>query len=329
MPLLSEVPKEYDPTHLLLIGDTKMGKSTYAAQCARDGFHLLYVDSDNGISALRNALGTDEAAMKRIQYIRTNSPCDFLTEFFDSPVFRWNLTQDKKFSSGLAKPTDEMVEIIPSRMPRGIILVNDSWTSTALDAMEIGAENKKVELEAMGEKSQNVYGDAGMRLTLLLTVIQHSKFNCIVLAHGTFYERMEKPTGVIGEVKQKDMILKEVLKVPLSSSRVHGYNMGKHFTDIGWLDLNRMNERQLDFTVEFQRIGGGRPNKKGPIGQMSFKNLFGEPLEMQFSEDWIRHMTTEQWLAANKTAAQSAGGAAGSLSQTPAKPVVSAMMVKK
>src|SRR5882757_4538342 len=101
MPPLDKVPATNDPTHLLLIGDTKMGKSTYAAQCAIDGFKLIYVDSDNGISALRYEINrVKPAAMSNVMYFRTDHPAEFLKLFMDSGIFRWNLTQDRMFSSG-------------------------------------------------------------------------------------------------------------------------------------------------------------------------------------------------------------------------------------
>ena len=334
MPQLDQVPTEHNPTHLLLIGDTKMGKSTYAAQCALDGFKIIYIDSDNGLSAMMYEINrVNPAAMKNVMYYRTDHPAEFLKLFMESGIFRWNLTQDKMFSSGTAKPDDNMVEIIPSRIPRGILMVNDSWTSTALDAMEIGASNKKTELESMSESNlgEQVYGDAGMRLKLICAVIQQCKFNVLVLAHPTVYEIWEKPKGqAVEATKRKNMILLDTIRIPLSSSRPNGYEMGKYFTDIGWLEVDHANRRQLNFKIEYKRVGGGRPNKIGVLDDMQFKSLFGDPIDVEFSADWIREMTAEEWKLANgqKTAAPAGVTASGALVSTPAKPNLNMLMKK-
>lgn len=334
MPPLDKVPESHDPTHLMLVADTKMGKSTYAAECVLDGFTVIYVDSDNGISALRHRLkqaGKPEA-MSRVMYFRTDHPCQFLDELLTKGIFRWNQTQDCTFSSGMAKPDDLMVEIIPSRIPRELIIVNDSWTSTALDAMEIGAADKKTTLETMADSNdaQGVYGKAGMKLTLLCAVIQHCRFNFINLAHPTVYEIYEKPIGRIADTKQKDMKLLDSIKVPLSCSRPHGNQMGKYFTDIGWIEVNRADVRELDFEVRYKRIGGGRPNRRDALDKMSFKALFGAPTAVSFDPFWIREYTATEWKAQQKPVATPAGvTAAGTIPSTPAKPTVESMMMKR
>lgn len=337
MPTLDEIPEEENsPTHLLLIADTKMGKTTYAIQAAIDGYYVLYIDSDNGKSALDWLLRDKPEVKKRIMYFRTNKPCKFQDKLLHERVFRWNLTRDDEFSSGLAAPDDKMVEIIPTRIPKGLIVVNDSWTSTALDAMELGAAANKTTLEQMkqGNDSQGVYGAAGLKLTLLCAIYQQCKFNLIVLAHPTVFEIYQKPVSPAGsgtklvEIKQKDMILVDVVKVPLSSSRPHGYSMGKYFTDIGWIELDRMGNRMLDFQIEYKRIGGGRPNRIGNITDMSFRKLFGEPTEVSFDSSWIRHYTTTQWKEAN----QSLAAAPAQSNVLPVNPVASPMaslMAKK
>lgn len=331
---MDDLPQEANPTHLLLIADTKMGKSTYAAQCAIDGFHLLYIDSDNGVSALDHALKDNVEARRRVVTIRTEKPATFLTELMTRGIFRWNRTQDKVFSSGMAADSDKMVEIVPALIPPGVIVVDDSWTSTALEAMEAGANSNSTDLLRMASdnRAQQVYGEAGTRLTVICAIIQKSKFNSIVLAHPCTYEKYEKPKGRQGDTKQKDMILVDTVTVPLSSSKPHGESMGKYFTDIGWIELTRANQRILNFELEYKRIGGGRPNKKGPISEMSFKSLFGDPIPgTEFSENWIRMMTAGEWKEANKNSGASKPTGVnpdGKVTSSPVKSSVNALMKK-
>lgn len=336
MQTLDQIPAQWDPTHLLLLGDTKMGKSTYVAQAALDGHTILYVDSDNGISALRRLLGNNVEAMRRVIYIPTKNPCGFLDGLLTESVFRWNIGEDKKFSSGTARKESLMLEMRPVRMPKSLILCADSWTSVALDAMEAGADSNKVSLEEMGNSQMAVYGDANIKLTLLLAVIQHVKFNVIILGHGTFYERMEKPLGK-QNYKMKDMILKETIKIPLSSSRPHGFTMGKYFTDIGWLELDRADRRILDYTPQFGRIGGGTINRKGGVEELSFNRTFGrgvKPDPIELDSSWIKFQSTEEWIAENKTSTtptptKPAGTSSGVLPSKPASTGIAELMKKK
>jgi len=332
MTALDDIPVEDNPTHFLYIADTKNGKTTYAAQCAMEGHHLLYIDSDNGLSAVQWHLRNSPKARERVRLFRTQRPALFQDKLLTEGIFRWNITRDNEFASGLASPTDKMVEIIPSRIPKGLIIVNDSWTTTSIDAMELGATANRTTLEDMkiNGASQAVYGSANIKLNLLLAVYQQCKFNLLVLAHPTVYEIYEKPKGRIADTKQKDMILLDSIKVPLSCSRPHGYTMGKWFTDIGWGDVDRMGNRLLDFELEYKRVGGGRPNTKGPVVDMSWTKLFGPPIPVTFDERWIRYYTVEEWKAKQTPAAKPAGVAAsGLMKATPAKPTISSMTVKK
>lgn len=316
MTMLSDIPAELDPTHLLMIGQTKMGKSTYAADAVLAGWPMIYIDSDNGISALRRSLKENKEAMGRVMYIGTEKPCEFIEGFLNNIVFRWNLTQDREYSSGTGKAGDNILEVRPGKMPSQMIMSVDSWSAVALDAMEIGAENKKTTLESMSgdNKMSQVYGDAGLRLTTLLAILQRVKFHTIVQAHPQFYERLERPAGSqkAEEIKQKDMIVKETTEIPLSCSKPHGFQMGKFFTDIGWLELNRMDERMLSFKVKKDRISGGTLNREGKIGEMGFAKTFqpNPPKEIDFSS-WSRYLTHEEFIAEREAAKESKSGPAG------------------
>lgn len=339
MTQLSDIPPSQDPTHLLLIGLTKMGKSTYCAQAVLDGWPMLYIDSDNGLSALRNALAGNVEAQRRVYYFGTENPASFIESMLTAKgVFRWNITQDKEFQSFGSKPSDRVAEIRPTLIPSQLILTVDSWSAAALDAMEIGAANKRTELEKMvaDNKAQGVYNDAGWRLTLLLAVLQKVSFHTIIQAHPAYYERLEKPANMkAADIKQGDMIVKDTIEIPLSCSKPHGFTMGKYFTDIGWLELNRMDERIIDFTARYGRISGGVVNRKGSIENLPFSKTFGLPVEPYDPDNqtWIRYLTAEEFTAEQEAAKSSkpkpAGvSASGVIQQKPAAPMM-ASLVKK
>jgi hypothetical protein len=277
MTTLDKVPIEHSPVHLLLIARTKFGKSSYAARAAEAGYRLLYIDSDNGISALRNVLSNNIEAMKRVNYIHTERQFVLLRSLLNSSTLnpmRWVLTRDTEFvRMGDYNESDIVVEINIDKAPRTLILDIDSWTSLAADAMELGAAAKKTDVIEMGDK-QGVYGEANTRLTWVANKLQAIHCNCIVQAHDTVYEMYEKPTGYTqGQLKQKDMILRDVVQIPVSSSRPHGYSLGKQFNFIGWLDINHLGELFIDFTRSSNRVGGGPPNKRVKVNELYFERL--------------------------------------------------------
>ena len=68
MPHIDELSPGSDPVHLLLIGDSKTGKSSYVADAILAGFNVVYFDSDNGLSALKFRLGSNAEARNRLHY---------------------------------------------------------------------------------------------------------------------------------------------------------------------------------------------------------------------------------------------------------------------
>lgn len=338
MTTLDQVPETQNYRHMLLIGNSKTGKSTFAAQAALDGYLVFYVDADNGISALKHTLRDSPEAQRRVIYCRTDSAYGFMYGLLTNGVFRWNMTQDKEFSSGMAADTDHVIQVIPIRFPKSMILTGDSWSSIALDAMGVGADRMKMSLEELSGNPmmQQVYGDASMKLTLLCAVLQHAKFHCIIQAHATVYEVYEKPKGSQEGVKQKHMRLLDIIKVPLSSSKPHGQVMAKYFNEIGWLEINTKNQVTLDFTQQYARIGGGTAARVDLIENMSFAKLFGPvPPTPEIDESWFWSGTAAEWKekfqakkpASTPTSAppKEAGASTGVIAKKPANPMAAFM----
>lgn len=314
---MNDVPVSHDATHLLIIGNTKTGKSTYSAQAVLDGWPMIYIDADNGLSALRRSLKGNVEAMKRVHYFRTEKPSAFLKALLQNAVFRWNTTQDCEYASFSAKPTDEIADMRPARIPREVILNVDSWTAVSLDAMDIGAENKKTELEKMvaDNKAQGVYQDAGLNLSIVLSVLQQTKFHVIVQAHPGVFEKLEKPAGKrLSDIKQGDMIIKDTIDIPLSCSKPHGHTMGKFFTDIAWLELDRMEDTIISFKRRYGRISGGTLDVEGLVSEYSFSKTFGKPsapYDFENESRWIRYITHAEFAASVQVAKDSQPKPAG------------------
>lgn len=280
MPILSDEGADFAAVHLLLLANTKMGKSRYVANAVKDGFSSIYLDADNGKGTLLEVLGSDKEALSRVLHIPTTRPYLFLRTLVDSKgVMRWNLTRDEPYDRGRVSPTDMIAELNHAMIPRTTILAVDSWTSVSDDALKSSALTYDVDLDTMSEqKSMSVRGQAGTRCNRILSALQKAPYHVIVQGHTAFYERQEKPTGVAKDSKMGDMIIKENVAIPYSASKPHGYSMGKYFNEIGWLTIDRTRKIVLDFQKLADRIGGGRRDSAGdPNTAFSFKNLYGDP----------------------------------------------------
>lgn len=306
MPRLDQVEEEQGVVHLLLIADSKMGKSTYAAEAAIAGFHLIYLDSDNGLSALNAAINKEKDALeikKRVDYFRITHPRLFLQLFLRSsakrPLF-WCPSKNKAVNA----KTPDMAEDEPiwvfnsTAIPASSVLVIDSWTSLSQDALQQLRSDQTAPL--LEGTDQGIYGEAKASVDYFANILQSVPYHVIVQAHPTRYEVYEKPANTSGaDMKQKDMKLVDTYEVPVSTSRVAGLDMGKRFNHIGWLNITPAGTVEIDFTRKPRRVGGGPPNKKARTNELNFLEVVKIskgplPYSVPFNESelpWFQEIT--------------------------------------
>lgn len=279
MPTLDTIPPEVGPVHLLLVAPSKAGKSTYCAEAALDGFELIYVDADNGLSALRYRLKDNKEAMSRVDYHRTTKPDNWLKGVLRSTSLRpfyWRPGVETIWTEKMNLADDDPVQRFDiTKVPKSAVFVIDSWTSLASDALEMFRPGQAAPL--LDGVDQSIYGQAKSICDFLCNIIQGLPFHVIVQAHAGKYEIYEKPVGVLaGQAKQKDMKLIDSIDIPVSSSRQAGFEMGKRFNHIGWLSMNNLGSPTIDFTRKANRVGGGPPNREAKTTDLSFKKLVEE-----------------------------------------------------
>ena len=306
MPRLDQVEEEQGVVHLLHIADSKMGKSTYAAEAAIAGFHLIYLDSDNGLSALNAAINKEKDALeikKRVDYFRITHPRLFLQLFLRSsakrPLF-WCPNKNKAVNA----KTPDMAEDEPiwvfnsTAIPASSVLVIDSWTSLSQDALQQLRSDQTAPL--LEGTDQGIYGEAKASVDYFANILQSVPYHVIVQAHPTRYEVYEKPANTSGaDMKQKDMKLVDTYEVPVSTSRVAGLDMGKRFNHIGWLNITPTGTVEIDFTRKPRRVGGGPPNKKARTNELNFLEVVKIskgplPYSVPFNESelpWFQEIT--------------------------------------
>lgn len=293
--------------HLLLIADSKAGKSTYAAEAAIAGFHLIYLDSDNGLSALLATINKEKNAeeiKRRVDYFKITHPRMFLQLFLRSsptkPLF-WAPNKNKAVNVKSPDMDDsEPIWVFNAKaIPASSVLVLDSWTSLSQDALQqLRAEQSAPLLEGT---DQQVYGEAKAAVDYFANIMQSLPYHLIVQAHPTRYEVYEKPANTTGaDLKQRDMKLIDTYEIPVSTSRVSGLDMGKRFNHIGWLNVTPTGTVEIDFTRKPKRVGGGPPNRKARTNELNFLEvvkLSGGPLpySVPFVEEpnlpWFKEVT--------------------------------------
>lgn len=273
---------------LMILGDPKAGKTEYALKAAEAGFNVLYLDGD---VAAQTLTAVSPAARSRIFYMdvgdRLDSGIDprmiqIVADFFTSSKFLWNDTKQAVYSRmkddhdpETGACLDEIWEIRPARFDNRWVLVLDSWTTLSYSAMLAKGLDMGVDLGDIEKADMNLYAGAGNRLTNMLATIQKAKCHFIVIGHPAQFEKTKSPDNQrAGEIKAKDRIVEWTKMVPKSSSNPHGLTMGKYFSDIGWIDVDKFGKRKLDFDTTNQRVSGGHMTGKGdPRGEYSFANV--------------------------------------------------------
>lgn len=287
MPRGDNIPPSMSLLKALILGDPKAGKSDWALKAAQAGFNVLYLDGDVGIQTIAEQT---QAAKSRIYYMDVAD--DMLGDSFDpkmiahisdfmtSTTMLWNDTHQRPYSAKSdANPegsADEIWEIKPARLDHTWVVVMDSWTTLSYSAMLAKAQDMGVEIADMEKIDRAIYSGVGNRLTNMLATIQKMPCHVVVIGHPAEYAKTRNPDKeILKGVKELDKITEWTRMIPKSSSNPHGLTMGKFFSDIGWIDVDKWGKRKLSFKLTNERVSGGHLD--GPPGDPreshSFANL--------------------------------------------------------
>jgi hypothetical protein len=280
---MDQAPNENRLAKLLLLGDGKIGKTTFAGMAAAAGFNVLYIDGDVGAQSLA---ALPAKAQQRIYLLPVgdtilggNRDSNFITlmqEFTTNIRFKWNDTKRRVATlSDIKANTDDIWEITPGLMDSNTILVLDSWTSLAESIMLQAAVANGVDLSnATTSEMRPVYQSGGLKATSMLQVIRAMPCHVIVIGHPDEYQHKVAPEGKkVKDIKENDMLVDWTKMVPKSVSRPHGLQMAKYFTDVAWMEATRMGERTLNFKLRASHISGGHFDDVKSLSDYSFENL--------------------------------------------------------
>jgi hypothetical protein len=271
----------------LILGDAKAGKTEWALKAAEAGFNVLYFDGDVAGQTMQ---AVAPAAQERIFYMDCADRLsggleprmiELASEFFTTTRLLWNDTHQKIYSPAKdsknedGNATDEIWEIRPSRLDHNWVFVLDSWTTLSYSAMVAKAIDSGIDLGDIEKAERSLYQGTGNRLTNMLATIQKMQCHVVVIGHPRQYEKRKSPEGVaVRNAKENDQIIEWTKMVPVSSSNPHALTMGKYFSDIGWIDVDKFGKRKLNFDITNERISGGHLQGKGdPRADFNFAGV--------------------------------------------------------
>lgn len=268
MPLLTQTPQDKNLVKLAIIGDGKIGKTHYAAQAAEAGFNLLYLDGDVGLQTLSSM---SQEAKARTYYMnladrvgqgsREPSFSRAIRAFCSQIDFVWNETEHRVANIPDRKNPDVALSWLkPGLLNSDTVLVLDSWTALSESLMLDGAENAGVDMEDSATSDmRGIYGAGTKMANNILQTIRSLPCHVIVICHPDEYTHTIKPANKkIKEIREGDLKVGYSKMIPKSTSRPHGLQMSKYFTDVAWFEMSPVgNERRLNFKVDPNRISGG------------------------------------------------------------------------
>jgi hypothetical protein len=283
MPRMDQAPNNNRLIKLLLLGDGKIGKTTYAGLAAEKGFNVLYIDGDVGAQSL----GTlPKKAQERIYLLpvgdtilggaRDSNFIELMQEFTTNIRFLWNDSLGRIARLADKKDgTSELWEITPSKMDSNCVLVLDSWTGLVESIMMKAARANGVDIsDATTSEMRPVYQSGALMATAMLQVIRALPCHCIVIGHPDEYQHKVAPEGKkVKDISEKDYVVDWTRMVPKSTSRPHGLTMAKYFTDVAWMEASRMGERMLNFKLRHTHVSGGHFDDSKPMAEYSFDAL--------------------------------------------------------
>ncbi len=313
----AEAAKPTSLLRLLLIGDTKAGKTRYAIQAVKAGYYVVLVDGDVALPTI-NAMAADGALtqeeMSRIVYLGVHDYqddkgnyvtnfADFWKDFSTDRRFVWNDTLGQKFSSARYEPNHRVWEIMPSKFDGKVVLIFDSWSAYVQSVMQWKADSISEDLAEIEKIGRDVYAGVGNKLTQSIVLLTALRCHVIVIAHPDEYVKMSNPKGVSQGQKEKNAVIEWTKMVPKSSSRPHALTMGKAFSDIAWIDVTASRKRMIDFTPTDSRVVGGSYNDKAevesrPIGDV-IKKIGGNPIGADM-DSWLVQHGPGEYQPANK-----------------------------
>lgn len=325
MPIAAEMTNDLQQVKMLVIGNSKVGKTHYAMTAARQGFKVLYIDGDSSRPTIASF---DQESLKRTFYLPFNDAIGngmyvprfaLLLRKFLSGKLEWNDTK-RRSAIPAEDAGDDVWEILAPNLDTDWVVVIDSWSSVAYSIMSVIALNAGVDLGDMEKAGRSVYASANNMATDILSKIRALNCHVIVIAHPDEFVKYKIKRGNQQDAgKASNQEVEWTRMIPKSISRNHALSLASYFTDVAWLEATPMGKRILNFELSPDKDGGGRFEGKvsadeAPFGELVRRAGGKIPESVSFDNDpgLIHHpdWTPPGGKGAQKTVLSNTGSAA-------------------
>jgi hypothetical protein len=326
---------------LLLIADTKAGKTDWAMRAAEAGFNVLFIDGDVAIQTiLDKKRGLSKEALKRLFYLPVHDYVDakgeyvpffakFFVDFTTQGVFTWNDTQGRVFDRKTyaqefseTQHQDEVPAVVggdviwqirPSLIGPDTVIIMDSYTNMIHSLQQWKAADLGVDILEIEKMERDMYTGTAHKATQFLHLLRTLRSHVIVIAHPREYRKMSVPKGSSGAVAERDMKVEWTRMVPMSTSNPHALTVGKNFSDIGWIDVTGAGTRYIDFRPNDNRIVGGHTQERHNADEFQFKHLVESvggviPTPTEGDPAWLTRYGPGEFVPAGNRAAAALAG---------------------
>lgn len=262
---------EYQPTkttHVVVFGKPKSGKTAIAGELAAHGFKLWYVDLEDGIKTLLNPDVLKPEFRKNVSVIRIP----------DHSMLPIGLNAFRQIMQGGPKKFcyDHGVHNCPICLkapaakwaePIDILkfTTKDILVIDGLSQLSDSAINKIVLKDRQKDEEYkctfNDYGTQGVWMKEVLSKIQVTPINLVMLAHEIDAEKSESKEKI----------------VPVSGTRNFSLTVGKYFDEVVYMQvLNKVHKAYSSTTYSNTVLTGGRSGiKLEELSKLSLAPLFG------------------------------------------------------
>lgn len=311
MAMIDDALQDSDNVRILIYGDAKMRKTTFALRAAELGFNVILCDIDYGFHVAKTL--TPEAR-RRIFHVDMRAPVEgyqncgamTLAHAMNGGTVVYN-EQSRTYTRTTAVEADQSYVVFElSKLTSRDVLVIDSWTQLF---QHITLADRRVSDPLQVPKLE--WDDyAKLRLALDHFISNMQRLNCHVIVVGHGEDWAKRKADAPAKAKAEDAI-KEIRTQPMSVSRAHAMTLAKNFTDVLFFEApNAMTGVQINTKGTDTFNAGSRSIPPGvkPFDKVSFADFVPQSMldlvksNEKYSALGVRTMQGADLLAAREAA---------------------------
>ena len=256
MPKLEEELRDNNQLRLILYGPEKTKKTWWAGMAAEAGYNVHFINTDKGLSILRNI---SPEGRKRINVIdatdtMTNATgAIIMTAIMKGTPFVWDTDRKLLITRATSKGTINAVRYDISKLTFNDILVVDSLTALVQSIIWRFCIENEIDLSDAKKVEWEGYRWSGALLSWMIAQLKSIPCHIIVIGHQDVYAK----TKTVMSNGRKETITEWTRLQLKSTSGPHAMSIGKDFTDILYF-FTTGSLFKIDTAGAKDRMGGTR-----------------------------------------------------------------------